>query len=59
MGIIEATFAPDGTVKIEGVGIVGPSCEKLIQTLSDAVGTTTSAERTADYYLDERAKADQ
>lgn len=41
--------APDGTVKVETVGVKGPQCEKLSAAIEAVLGTATSNTRKAEY----------
>ena len=36
---VVVTAAPDGTVNVETVGVIGPGCEKLSAAIEAAIGT--------------------
>lgn len=43
------TAAPDGSVVVETVGVVGPACEKLSEAIEKAIGSATSNQRKPEY----------
>lgn len=46
---ITVDVAPDGSVKIEGHGFVGPECEKATAFLEEALGTVTKRVHKREY----------
>jgi hypothetical protein len=43
------TAAPDGSIKVETVGVVGPACESLSAGIEAALGKQTSNTRKPEY----------
>jgi len=43
------TAAPDGTIKVETAGVVGPACESLSAGIEAALGQQTSNTRKPEY----------
>ena len=43
------TASPDGTVKVETEGVVGPQCESLSAGIEAVLGTATSNVRKPEY----------
>jgi len=41
---------PDGTVRVEVVGVEGPSCEELARPFYEALGGAAEVRRKPDYY---------
>lgn len=52
--IITVDIAADGSIKIEGHGFTGASCEKATKFLQEALGTTDKVTRKAEYLLPEQ-----
>lgn len=50
MKTIQVTVAPDGSIKIEGVGFKGAECEKATKFLEDALGVTADRKRKPEYH---------
>ena len=48
---ITVEVAPDGSIKIEGHGFSGPSCEKATRFLEEALGTVTQRKRKPEYSI--------
>jgi hypothetical protein len=47
---IEVIVHPDGTLKIEALGIAGPDCAKLTAFLEHALGNVTARRQKPEYY---------
>lgn len=47
---IEFVIKPDGTVEERVIGVSGPDCEKVTETIEQALGEVVKRERTSDYY---------
>ena len=47
----------DATVKTEGMGYTGPSCEKVLEKVQAALGSSGSVEHKPEYYAQEQAQA--
>ncbi|MEW6545047.1 MAG: DUF2997 domain-containing protein [Nitrospirota bacterium] len=50
MAEVIVRIAPDGSVSVEVKGVKGQGCQALSKVLEDALGTTTSDRKTADFY---------
>lgn len=53
---IEVIIKPDGTPIIEGKGFSGPDCINATKYLEEALGTTTSDQRTKEFYTKAKDK---
>jgi len=56
---IEVLIRPDGSVTMEGQGFSGPECERATEALEAALGTTVDDQRSSEYWIDEKQRADQ
>ena len=50
MTAIEIKVMNDGTIRIEGCGIVGPGCTAMEEKFAEALGGRTQFEKTADFH---------
>ncbi len=47
---ITVDIAPDGGIKIEAAGFVGPDCEQATKFLEDVLGTVEKTHRKPEYH---------
>jgi len=47
---IVLSIGTDGTMSIEGQGYSGPTCDKELRALAEALGTIESVEKKHEYY---------
>ena len=50
MTIIEILVLPDGTTRVETRGFSGASCQEASRFLEQALGRTTTEQRTAEFH---------
>ena len=56
---IEFVIRPDGTVEERVLGVSGPDCVKVTETIEQALGEVTKRERTAEYYGESQSAGEE
>lgn len=56
---IEIVISPNGTSTLQTKGFSGASCQQASQFLEQAIGTTLTAERTAEFYQSQTIEQSQ